>query len=108
MKSNGHISFSFAALWAVVITIGGWLGTYYTAQISTNDKIASSKLDQSNINGEVKATLSGITVRLDGNDKRMDRFEAKLDAMLGRLQIDPQPINARYQVISFGTSTTTP
>lgn len=59
--------------WVVAITIGSVIVSYFTAQISTNERI-----------GALDTKVQVAEAKSEGIDDRLERIETKVDALLQR------------------------
>lgn len=75
---KGQVTITVASAFAIGTAIVSALGSYYTSQMATGDKISEVKI-QSAIN----------TTAVTNIEKRLDRFEEKIDALLERQGINP-------------------
>lgn len=106
MSHKGNISIGVGTLIGAITLAASVIGSYFTAQIGTNDRIiAASEKSASALEPVAKQAIETRTI-VDLQEQRMDRFEAKLDKLLEHDNIDPQPINIRFQGISSTTTAT--
>lgn len=106
IKNRGQITFGIAALLTTGSMVASVLTAYFTAQLSTQEKISDVQLASSKEIAIVNSAVSVVSTREDNTEKRMDRFESKLDALLEKNNINPAAINARFpdqQVLASST-----
>lgn len=92
------------AFGAVAVFLSSWTGWNSLKVLAVDQQVSAVQIDFTKQNGDIKGDVKILNTRVDNNDKRMDRFEAKLDALLKERNIDPKPINEQYK-IAVATST---
>lgn len=100
--TKGHITIGVASLVSAITIAVGIVGSYYTSQLTVQDKIAQVKLEGTTEIAEVKKDLAVNDTRDTAFEDRLNRFERKLDLLLERNGVNPAIINP---AITLATST---
>lgn len=96
-------------LFTIVGMVGIAIATFYSTTNNTDNKISDIRVDFKDALASTNSNVAVLQTKSDATDKRLERFEAKLDAVLEKQHIDPEPINARFpQPNQIVFSTTSP
>jgi hypothetical protein len=90
--TKGQISLPIGIVISGVTLLSSSLGGYYSAQAAINDKIAQATLETTREFGERDKDIQANTTSIDLFEKRMDRFENKLDKVLEVNGVNPKNI----------------
>ncbi len=92
--TKGQITFGAGALITVGTVVSSILASYYTAQNTQADNLATVKESLKDDSNMTKINIARIDQRVTTVEKTMDRFENKIDALLRNQGLNPERITA--------------
>lgn len=92
MNQRGQITLPLAAALTGATMIISVTAAYFTSQISVNKDIADVGKELQMDVSEVEVKTQANTTNIENIEKRLDRFEDKLDALLVNQGINPTTI----------------
>lgn len=95
------------AFGAVTSTVFGWNVWLTNKVIDTPQQIENARAELTKQISEQSIEITKVTTHMNDIDRRNERFEAKLDALLEKSHIDPTPFNSPI-IASASTTNATP